>query len=244
MFFNQQYTISAADVDCYDRCKPSTLLYLAQEAAAGHCNELQVDRNTMAKKGLFWAVIRTHVQINRLPLLGDRLSIQTWPMPTTRTAYPRAVEILDQSGNALVKIVSLWVLMDINSRAMVLPGKSDVEVKGFLTGYETASPGSIVPAAQTQSVSRKVLFSDLDQNQHLNNTRYMDWVADLLPTQFHGRNQVREFTICYLSEALEGQQIHMEFGLSEEGIFQVDGYRLQTDEHSKKTRVFSVKSQF
>ena len=244
MIFTQMQTISAMDVDCFGRCKPSILLYMAQEAATGHCNLLQLDRYTMAQKNLFWAVIRTHVQIRRLPILGEKVYIQTWPMPTTRTAFPRAVEILDQNGNALVQIVSLWVLMDTESRAMVLPGKSGVDVLGLLTGYEIASPGSIVPAPQNKTCSRQVVFSDLDQNGHMNNTRYMDWVTDLLPAQFHDIHPIQEFTICYLSEALEGQQIDMEFGLSEEGIFQVDGYRLQTDEHGKKTRVFSVKSQF
>ena len=172
------------------------------------------------------------------------VQVRSWPMPTTRTAFPRAVEILDQEGNSLVRIVSLWVLMDILSRAMVLPGKSGVDVQGLLTGNEIAGPGSIVPADQSQSADRQVVFSELDRNGHLNNTRYMDWVADLLPAQFHKTHPAREFTICYLSEALEGQQIRMEFGHTETGIFQVDGYRLQTGEHGKNTRVFSVKIQF
>ena len=242
--FTKEYTLSAVDVDCFGRCKTSVLLYLAQEAATGHCDILKLDWDTMAEKGLFWAVIRSHVQVQQLPVLGQTVQVRTWPMPTTRTAFPRAVEILDQEGNSLVRIVSLWVLMDIQSRAMVLPGKSGVDVQGLLTGNEIAGPGSIVPADQSQSADRQVVFSELDRNGHLNNTRYMDWVADLLPAQFHKTHPAREFTICYLSEALEGQQIRMEFGHTETGIFQVDGYRLQTGEHGKNTRVFSVKIQF
>ncbi len=244
MTFTKEYTLSAVDVDCFGRCKASVLLYLAQEAATGHCDILRLDWDTMAEKGLFWAVIRSHVQVQQLPVLGQTVQVRTWPMPTTRTAFPRAVEILDQEGNSLVRIVSLWVLMDMASRAMVLPGKSGVDVQGLLTGNEIAGPGSIVPVAQNQSADRQVVFSELDRNGHLNNTRYMDWVADLLPSGFHKTHPVREFTICYLSEALEGQEIDMEFGLSEEGIFQVDGYRAQTGERGKNTRVFSVKTQF
>ena len=244
MTFTKEYTLSAVDVDCFGRCKASVLLYLAQEAATGHCDILRLDWDTMAEKGLFWAVIRSHVKIRRLPVLGERVYIQTWPMPTTRTAFPRAVEILDSTGGVLVQIVSLWVLMDMMTRTMVLPGKSNVDVPGFLTGFEIASPNSLVPAGHNQRASRRVVFSELDRNGHLNNTRYMEWAADLLPAKYHKLNPVREFTICYLSEALEGQQIDMEFGLSEDDIFQVDGYRLQTDEHGKKTRVFSVKIKF
>jgi acyl-ACP thioesterase len=220
------------------------LLYLAQEAATGHCDLLRLDWDTMARKGLFWAVIRTHVQVERLPFLGDTIQVKTWPMPTTRTAFPRAVEILDTDGNTLVRVVSLWVLMDRSTRAMVLPGKSGVDVPGLLCGNELAGPGSILPVQQECVDRRKVVFTELDRNGHMNNTRYMDWVNDLLPAGFHKEHPVAEFTICYLSEALENQVIDLAYGMDESGIFQVDGYRQQTDDHGKKTRIFSVKTRF
>ena len=242
--FSMNHKVQACDVDCFGRCKSAVLLYLAQEAATGHCDLLRLDWDTMAQKGLFWAVIRSHVQVERLPVLGEEIQVKTWPMPTTRTAFPRAVEILDQDGNTLVRIVSLWVLMDQNTRALVLPGKSGVDVPGLLCGNELAGPGSILPAKSEGESSRTVVFSELDRNGHMNNTRYLDWVNDLLPAAFHKAHPVEEFTICYLAEALEKQTIELAFGMDESGIFQVDGYRSQTDDHGKKTRVFSVKTRF
>ena len=242
--FSMTHKIDAMDVDCFGRCKSSVLLYLAQEAATGHCDLLRLDWDTMAKMGLFWAVIRTHVQVERLPMLGQTVTVKTWPMPTTRTAFPRAVEILDENGAALVRVVSLWVLMDRNTRAMVLPGKSGVDVPGLLCGNELAGPGSILPAKLGCEKSRQVVFSELDRNGHMNNTRYMDWVNDLLPSSFHKEHSVEEFTICYLAEALENDGLNLAYGMDENGIFQVDGYRGQTDDHSQKTRVFSVKTRF
>ena len=244
LIYEQTLTITENLVDRYGRAKPSVLLYCMQEAAGQHCKLLGADHSVLSEKNLFWAVTRSRVQITRLPRLGEQIHLKTWPMPTTRVAYPRCVTAFDRDGRELFNAISLWVLMDSDTRAMVLPGKSGVDVQGLLTGNEIAGPGSIVPADQSQSADRQVVFSELDRNGHLNNTRYMDWVADLLPAQFHKTHPAREFTICYLSEALEGQQIRMEFGHTETGIFQVDGYRLQTGEHGKNTRVFSVKIQF
>ena len=242
--FTRQHTVTEMDVDCFGRCKYGVLLYLAQEAATGHCDLLKLDWDSMAQKGLFWAVIRTHVQINRLPRLGEKLSVRTWPMPTTRTAFPRAVVICDENGNELVQVLSLWVLMDQATRAMVLPGRSGVDVPGLLTGCEIAVPGSIVPHSGEHTASRAVTFSELDRNGHMNNTYYLNWVADLLPAAFHKDRPAREFTVCYLSEATEGQDVRLLYQLSEEGVFQVDGYTQKTDDHSKNTRVFSVKMVF
>jgi len=242
--FEQKHTVSAMDVDCFGRCKSSVLLYLAQEAATGHCDLLRLDWDTMAKKNLFWAVIRTHVQVNRLPVLGERLTVRTWPMPTTRTAFPRAVVLCDEKGEELVQILSLWVLMDRNTRAMILPGKSGVDVPGLLTGNEIAVPGSIVPHTGEHTAVRTVAFTELDRNGHMNNTRYLDWVADLLSAKFHKVHPVEEFTVCYLSEATEGQSVNLCYQLSDEGVLQVDGYSQKTDDCDKSTRVFSVKMAF
>ena len=244
MQFQQKITLAAEHVDRFGRCKASSLLYFAQEAAGGHCALLGLDWDTMAAKNLFWAVIRTHVRVTKLPRLGQTVTVQTWPMPTTRTAYPRAVVILDRDGNELAQILSLWVLMDLSSRTMVLPGKSGVDVPGLLTGSELAAPGSIVPRQQESVTERTVTYSELDRNGHMNNTRYLDWVNDLLPSAFHKDRPIKEFTVCYLNEALEGQTLELGYGMDEKGIFQVDGCHLQTDDGSQKTRIFSVKAAF
>lgn len=244
MIYQQTHTISAIHVDCHGRCKSSVLLYFAQEAATGHCDRLQLSWETMAAQRLFWAVIRTRVQVNRLPVLGQRITVKTWPMPTTRTAYPRAVSILDAAGEELVRIISLWVLMDTQTRAMVLPGKSGVEVNGQLLGCELAAPGSIAPKPAQNSHIRQVTFSELDRNGHMNNTRYLDWIDDLLPSEFHKTHPVREFSICYLSEAREGQNIQLQYQLSDGPELQVDGYHTNTDDSGKQTRIFSAQVLF
>ena len=105
--FRQTFDISALHVDRYGRAKSSALLYFAQEAAGGHCLNLSVDWDTLAKKHLFWAVIRHRVQVTRLPKLGETITVETWPMPTTRVAYPRSTVAYDADGKELFRSVSL-----------------------------------------------------------------------------------------------------------------------------------------
>ena len=242
--FETKTVITEKDVDCFGRCKSSELLFLAQEAATRHCLVLKLDWETMAKRNLFWAVIRSRVRITRMPRLGEEITIRTWPLPTTRTAFPRAVVLCDEKGEELVQILSLWVLMDMNTRAMVLPGKSGVDVPGLLTGTELAAPGSILPREGENTVTRTVRYTELDRNGHMNNTRYLDWVDDLPDAAFHKDHPVREFTVCYLSEAREGDQVHLNYHLSEDLVLQVEGYRRNTDVSGKNTRIFAVQMQF
>ena len=241
MIYSQKFTLMDMEVDCFGKLKLSTLLYYAQEVAGQHCIRLGTDYETLAKKHLFWAVIRHRVQITRLPLRGETITVETWPMPTTRVAYPRSMVAYDAEGNELFRSISLWVLMDTESRAMVLPGKSGVAVEGTLRGNELASPASLLPGHPGRSQDRTVTYSCLDRNGHMNNTRYLDWVDDLLPSDFHKAHDAREFVICYLNEAREGQTLRLGWDLSQDGCLQVDAQRTEGE---TAARVFSAKLLF
>ena len=104
----------------------SSLLFYAQEVAGQHCQLLGTDYDSLAKLRMFWAVTRHRVQITRLPVRGETITVETWPMPTTRVAYPRSVIAYDAQGNECFRAISLWVLMDLDKRSMILPGKSGI----------------------------------------------------------------------------------------------------------------------
>ena len=235
------YTVTPLHADCFGRCKPASHLRFAQDAAEEHCLHLGTDWDSMAKKNYFWAVIRQRIQITRLPKTGETVTVKTWPMPT-KVAYPRATEGFDAEGNSLFKVISLWVIMDMESRSMILPGKSGVDVAGTSFGTELKAPAGL-PAGEVERESfRTVSFSDLDVNGHMNNTRYLDWLCDLLPAAFHKEHPLKAATICYISEALEGQQLHM--GWSGDLLLRVDGSVSETDAHGGHTRIFSAQLEF
>ena len=240
-FYTQTYEVTDIAVNRYGQMKTSMILFLAQEVAGRHCNLLSVDYDTLAARRMFWAVTRHRVQITRLPRRGETIRIETWPMPTTRVAYPRSVVAYDAEGTECFRSISLWVLMDLDKRSMILPGKSGVSVEGTLRGMELDTPGGLVAKELINHRSRQVCFTDLDRNGHMNNTKYMDWIDDLLPSQFHEHNSVREFTVCYLSESREGQVLDMHWDFLEEGVLRVDAHRTEGE---KTERVFSARLAF
>ena len=239
--FTQEYEVTDIAVDCYGRMKPSMILFLAQEVAGRHCNLLSVDYDTLAAKRMFWAVTRHRVQITRMPVRGETIRIETWPMPTTRVAYPRSVIAYDAQGNECFRAISLWVLMDLDKRSMILPGKSGISVVGTMRGLELDTPNGLVAKDLRCHQHRSVCFTDLDRNGHMNNTKYLDWISDLLPSQFHEHHQPREMTVCYFSESREGQSLQLSWDFPEEGCLLVDAHRQQDD---KLERVFSARYLF
>ncbi len=242
--FTQTYTIEAIHADCFGRAKASALLYFAQEAAGAHCIALGLDNASLADKHLFWVILRNRVQITRLPQIGETITVKTWPMPTTRAAFPRAFTAYDEDGQELYRCTSLWALVDAQSRTMVLPGKSGVALEGVLLGNELPAPESIPPQQRENAALFRVGYSLLDSNYHMNNTRYFDWIDDLLPSAFHREHPVQSFSICYLFEVRETQEITLKWQLSDDNILQVDGCRAAENDTQKQTRVFAAQVQF
>ena len=236
--YTQNFEITDHYVDCFGRMTPASILLMIQEVAGKHCTALSVDYDTLAKRRMFWAVTRHRVQVSRMPRLGETIRVETWPMPTTRVAYPRSVVAYDAAGNECFRAISLWVLMNLDTRSMILPGKSGISVVGSLRGLELPSPGSLALMDHTQTRQRQVCFTDLDRNGHMNNTRYLNWVSDLLPSAFHQEHEVKEFTICYHAEAREGQLLDLSWDFPQEDCLQVDARRADTYQGE---RVFSAR---
>ena len=239
--FTQDFEITGFQVDCFGRLKPSMILFIAQEVAGMHCKELSLDSDALAQRHLIWAITRHKVQITRLPMLGQTIRLETWPMPTTRVAYPRSMVAYDSEGNELFRSISIWVLMDLEKRTMVLPGKSGIDLEGTLRGNELAAPGGLVAKSLSNSRERTVCFTDLDRNLHMNNTRYLDWIIDLLPGSFHQEHTLREMTACYLSEAREGHTLQLTWDFSQDGTLLVDAFRKTG---GKAERIFAAKLLF
>lgn len=238
LIFTKAVTVSDYDVNQQGVLKLSSLLQYVQEVSGGHSDRLGFTWDALAEKGLFWAVLRHKAVIHRLPRAGETIQLQTWPMPATRSAYPRAVQASDSAGNVIFETVSLWVLMNTQTRAMVLPGKSGVDVPGILRGIEIPTPGSVPPGEYPRSVLWKVNQNDLDVNGHVNNAKYLDHTETLLE---NSALIPQEMTVCYLAEALLGQEITLRWSLSEDGVLSVDGVRPRTDVREGTERVFAVK---
>lgn len=242
--FEKTYKLETIHLDRYGRLKPSVMLYFAQEAATGHCDILQLDYETLAKKRLFWAIVRTRLQVERTPVEGEVLTVKTWPMPTTRSAFPRATEACDAEGKTVFRCLSLWVLMNMDTRKMVLPQQSDIALEGVVQGTELVPPCSVLPRDWENMTCRIVGYTELDRNGHVNNTRYIDWVSDLLDSDFHKDHTLKELTICYQAETRQGDQIGLRWQIADGPVLNVDAYRGRTDDRQTEQRVFTARVEF
>ena len=238
--FEMNFTLPRERYDEQGILKPSAMLYMCQVAAGEQCKLLSLDWDTLQKRNLFWAVIRVRSQICRLPQFGETVRVVTWPMVTTRSAFPRTTEGYDKEGTLLFRVTNLWVLVDTVKRGMLLPGRSGVALDGIELGRELPLPGSIYPEQLPNRTPRRVLQEDIDRNGHVNNTRYIDWMTELLS---EAAPQLKDLHVVYHNEALLGDELVLCWEKTEEKMA-LEILRSKADQPEIFDRIFAARAEF
>lgn len=196
----EEYTVRSSDVDMYRRLKSSSLLRMFQEVSISDTEKSGYGRESTLDKGALWALTRTSIKIERLPEYDEKIFIETHPGKTLKFIFPRYCSVHDKNDNTIVRATSLWVLMDEKSRKLLDPMKLGIIIDGDSQPGDLPIPNELNLEAHYKSGIRRVHFTDIDLNGHVNNAKYVDWAADLLSEEFHSQHIPSEIKIDFLSE--------------------------------------------
>lgn len=208
-FYEENLFLRAPNTDVNEEWRPSNIFLQMQEVGATHCEEYNLGMRVMQAQNLAWVVSRARVQMERLPKIGETVTIRTWPKSPQHFFFPRYYQF-DVDGETVGRGVSLYVQLDLTSRKMVKPWLGDNE---DLTSHLEPSlpfPGGIAMLeAPLEALERTALYSDLDFNGHVNNTRYLDWFGDCFDIDYHRTWQLKDVLIHYNKEVLPDERTEL-----------------------------------
>ncbi len=186
------------------------LFYFLQEAAGHHSASLDQGQAALVQKGLMWVVIRSIARVARWPEPGETLHLLTWPAAVRHGMCPRYYHFTDANGAPVMDGSAIWAVVDRETRSMVNPDERGVWLEPAVTGLETPLPMPIRRPVTEHKTVFTVPEEYLDENGHMNNTRYFD-----LAEQVTGlRPPFRELRTEYISEALCGQVMTVRWGVA------------------------------
>lgn len=198
--YTKIYTITTNYLDRFDTLSPKGILDLFQDIASRHAAKLNADFDDMVRLGLIWVIARNHIKIINAMPYGEDVIVETWPLPPTRFYYDRMYQIKSLTGDVLVKGRSRWLLVDLITRRMAgtnrytYPLESYYEVNLFDEDYPS------LPQLDKKDVflTHKVLLSEIDHNEHFNNSRYAEVVYNSIEPSV--LNEIDELYIYYHAE--------------------------------------------
>ena len=191
----------------------SGLFYEMQEAAAEQSRLLGWGYEDMKAHGVMWVVTRYQLLLRRWPEPGETVRVLTWPGETRHGMYLRYFRLV-KGEECLMEGSSLWAVVDRQSRRMLQPNQSGVEIPAQHTGMESRPPMAPKRRETAQTGLFTVPEDYLDGNGHMNNTRYFDLGQQKLDIP---REQLIELRAEFANEALLGDVLRLGW-LKEEGL--------------------------
>ena len=207
--WEKEYYLRANDFDRYNRIKPSAVLEIFQDAAGQHAIELGAGFEDMLKRSYLWVLTRIKLQILSQPKSYQRVVVKTWPLAPNRLSYRREYCIEDESGERLVIGSSEWVIIHSEKRRMVSASDIYPFTDGFHSEIMLEEKLQKVESFETEGQPHTVNagFTELDVNNHVNNTKYANYVLDAInPDE---EDELEFFQIDYRKEVLQGTKLEI-----------------------------------
>ena len=141
------------------------------------------------------------------------LTAVTYPCESRGYSFLRCYA-LESDGEVVARAISIWALVNTETRGLV-------RVNDFDLGLPTLPQNGLVlgamklPSSLTDIGGYGVHYGDVDQNMHMNNTKYPDMYSNFLPLL--GR-MIRSITINYSNEAQIGEKLRVQRA-EENGLF-------------------------
>ena len=207
--YTKEYLIGSNDVDQFLELKLPSFFKMMQEVATEHVETLGVGINDISFQNLYWVITRVELDIIRMPKYGQRVFLTTYPGDDMRFIFPRYFLLEDESKKPLIKVSSIWMVLRKENRQPALnPFEGRVFPMEHLSD-ELKLPSKCVGNPTSLIETRKVRYSDIDLNGHLNNTKYIDYIIDIHDSDFYKKNRIKHFLINYDKELLDNDVLNL-----------------------------------
>lgn len=181
--FTTQHTIQYYEADAKQQVTLPMLINVSLEASTQQAASLHIGEEEVHAQGLGWIILETTIDINTLPMVHDNVTVKTWIEEANSFFSVRHFEV-SKDDNVMVEIKMLFALLDMDARKLTRIPET------FIDALEPKAVKRVARLAKntmwadndewsgTQEYA--VRYNDIDTNLHVNNSRYYEWITDVL----------------------------------------------------------------
>ncbi len=218
MKFIKGYTTRWHDTDANRVVRPTQLLVYMQETSNAHLDSLGHNLDKLRDEhSLAFLLSKTRIAMYSPLYFPEDITVETFTVESRGYAFSRFYRIL-RGEEVVAAADTTWALIDLNTKQLC---RADSFAFGF--EHEPAIDIGLAPRFRiphTDSLEllgqRPIVYSDLDYNMHMNNTRYADMLCDYMPIESVSR--IRGISISYLHEAAFNDKIKI-YGAASNGKY-------------------------
>ena len=206
------HSVRAVELDVRTRMGVRPLCDLLQEAASEHAALLGVGVGDLSEEGIAWILVGWRLEVSRFPAWREEVVVETWPCARTERTADRDFLLFSATGELLARAASAWMMIDLARRRPVRlpPSLRDVVLAERPRALDGGCSRPAWPGGAAASVEVTARRADLDANDHVRNTAYLDWLAEGVPEGLAARWEPRALEVSFRAEARAGARVVVE----------------------------------
>ena len=184
--FKEKYIVNSNDIDSTLQIRLSSLLRYMQDTATNHADKIKIGHKDLEKDRNIWVIIRMFLEVNRLPKLDEEFIVTTHPGKNKSFLFPRYFQVYDKHNNLLLNASSTWVVINYNTRKVVINPFKDRKLPEEEDKYDLPLPEKVTGESPTLIETRRAKDS-----------------------KFHREKMVSSMLINFDKEIMEGDNIEL-----------------------------------
>lgn len=170
------------------------------------------------ERGQAFLVTRMSMRIRRLPLPLETVIFTAWTRGTEGKSILDDLEVRTEEGELLVSCTGIWKVVSLNEFRVIELGEV---AGGLLPSVDKAADAPlckrITPNGEVIFLGeRKIVYTDLDCNHHVNNAVYTKIAEDYLPREFRQHN-LSEYFVNFVAPTQFGETLEISGAQTESG---------------------------
>ena len=219
--FVRQHEVASYDCDKQQNIKVSAIQRWLQDNADDHCSVFGCDYITLKDKmDMVFVLVKTSINIYEPLKLLKNYTFKTWHKGSKGVQFLRDFVIENEHGVVVAEGGTSWVVVDPVLHKMKRPNEVTFVVPVCEESVDTTRLEKMHMPELDYITDKKVMYTEIDSNQHLTNWVYADIVTNYLPSMEGKR--IAEMDISYISEAFEGESIRI-FRAQKDGVWYFRG---------------------
>lgn len=210
-----KFQIRGFECDAHGQLSIPALMNLMQESANRNALDYGIGIDDLARQGYGWMLTRFQLQMRQYPRYGQTIQVITYPTFVEKYFIYRDFRVVAGDGTLLANASSTWLVFSTEKRTMVpLPGFIRTLTLPF--GIDPLQKLPLKPDFLTlpfQSIGEKTVevgWFDIDQNQHVNNVAYVQWLLEAVDHETLHAGEVTEIDLVYRTESHWGDSLRVQ----------------------------------
>jgi acyl-ACP thioesterase len=218
------YQVRTYHTDASERLFVHQILNYLQDAAHLHANSEGFGQADLWSIKKFWVLSRLNIEIERLPILDDEILVKTW-VKASKGAQSEREYSISIGDEVAINASSLWYCMSTDT---LRPTEVPDQVLSIMQPHDVyATRNGTVKVLKNEETSErsigvkmKVVYTDIDMVDHVNNVSYIKWITNESPFFNMPDKKIKSLNINYLAQSFIGDQVEVfHFKESVETVF-------------------------